>query len=152
MKQPPLLRRSVAFTLLELMIVLAIVAALAGWGIPSYREHVARVHRASAVAALYRAAQYLETLDGAPPRTLPDAYSQAPPDGQPVYDIALRRAGGDDAPVAYELVARPLDAGPMRDDACGAFTLRADGTKSNAGSNGADADADARERACWGVR
>ena len=57
-------RRSAGFTLIELMIVLAIVAVLAGWGIPSYREHVARAHRASAVAALYRAAQYLETLEG----------------------------------------------------------------------------------------
>ncbi|MGU7840731.1 type IV pilin protein [Burkholderia sp. AW33-5] len=150
MKQPRLLHRSAAFTLLELMIVLAIVAALAGWGIPSYREHVARVHRASAVAALYRAAQYLETLDGAQPRTLPDAYSQAPPDGRAVYEVALRRTAGDDVPVAYELVARPLDAGPMRDDACGAFMLRADGTKGNAGSN--DAEADSRERTCWGVR
>lgn len=44
--------RSAGFTLLELMIVLAIVAVLAGWGIPSYREHVVRVHRASAVSAL----------------------------------------------------------------------------------------------------
>lgn len=92
MKWPASMRRSVAFTLLELMIVLAIAAVLAGWGIPSYREHVVRVHRASAVAALYRAAQYLETLDGAPPRTLPDAYSQAPPDGQAVYHVTLRRA------------------------------------------------------------
>ncbi|KVG33335.1 type IV pilin protein [Burkholderia diffusa] len=150
MKWPASMRRSVAFTLLELMIVLAIAAVLAGWGIPSYREHVVRVHRASAVAALYRAAQYLETLDGAPPRTLPDAYSQAPPDGQAVYHVTLRRAVGDDAPVAYELVARPLDGGPMRDDACGAFTLRADGTKGNAGSN--DAQVDAWERACWGAR
>lgn len=63
--------RSAGFTLIELMIVLAIVAVLAGWGIPSYREHVARVHRASAVAALYRAAQYLEALEGVPPSALP---------------------------------------------------------------------------------
>ncbi|KHK54519.1 pilus assembly protein PilE [Burkholderia sp. A9] len=145
-----LLRRSAAFTLLELMIVLAIVAVLAGWGIPSYREHVARTHRASVVAALYRAAQYLETLDGAPPQTLPEAFRQAPPDGQPVYRVVLRRPVGDDVPVVYELVASPLDTGPMRDDACGAFTLRSDGTKGNAGSS--DGDANAPDPACWGVR
>ncbi|KWN24083.1 pilus assembly protein PilE [Burkholderia territorii] len=150
MKRPASMRRSAAFTLLELMVVLAIVAVLAGWGIPSYREHVARTHRASAVAALYRAAQYLETLDGAPPRTLPHAYSHAPPDGQAVYDVALRLEDGNGAPVAYELVARPLDAGPMRDDACGAFTLRADGTKGNAEPKAAEADW--LQRTCWGVR
>ncbi|KVG67472.1 type IV pilin protein [Burkholderia pseudomultivorans] len=140
--------RPSGFTLLELMIVLAIVAGLAGWGIPSYREHVARVHRASAVLALYRAAQYLETFDGVPPATLPDALAHAPPDGRPVYRVTRRPPAGDDAPMAYELEAIPLDTGPMRDDLCGAFTLHSDGTKSNARHDGNDA----WNPACWGVR
>ncbi|VWD51426.1 pilus assembly protein PilE [Burkholderia lata] len=140
--------RSAGFTLIELMIVLAIVAVLAGWGIPSYREHVVRVHRASAVAALYQAAQYLETLDGVPPSALPTALTQAPPDGRAVYRLALRRPDGDDSPVNYELEAIPLDTGPMHDDACGAFTLRSDGTKGNVRSDGADGQV----AACWGVR
>lgn len=75
--------RRTGFTLLELMIVLAIVGLLAGWGIPSYREHMARIHRASAVSALYRAAQYLETLDVGLPRAVPEALTHAPPDGRP---------------------------------------------------------------------
>ncbi|CAB3766047.1 hypothetical protein LMG29660_05457 [Burkholderia puraquae] len=140
--------RSAGFTLIELMIVLAIVAVLAGWGIPSYREHVVRVHRASAVAALYRAAHYLETLDGVPPSALPTALTQAPPDGRAVYRLALRRPDGDGSPVNYELDATPLDTGPMHDDACGTFTLRSDGTKGNVRSDGADAQV----AACWGVR
>ena len=139
--------RSAGFTLLELMIVLAVVAVLAGWGIPSYREHVVRVHRASAVSALYRAAQYLETLDGAPP-ALPDALAQAPPDGRAVYRLTLRQPDGDDSPVTYELEAIPLDTGAMHDDACGAFTLRSDGTKGNTRRDGADEQG----AACWGVR
>ncbi|OXJ39025.1 pilus assembly protein PilE [Burkholderia sp. HI2714] len=140
--------RSAGFTLIELMIVLAIVSVLAGWGIPSYREHVVRVHRASAVAALYRAAQYLETLDGVPPSALPMALTQAPPDGRAVYRLALRRPDRDDSPVSYDLEAIPLDTGPMHDDACGAFTLRSDGTKGNVRGDGADGQI----AACWGVR
>ncbi|WP_419686348.1 type IV pilin protein [Burkholderia theae] len=140
--------RSAGFTLIELMIVLAIVAVLAGWGIPSYREHVVRVHRASAVSALYRAVHYLETLDGAPPAALPDVLAQAPPDGQAVYRLTLGQPGGGDLPVSYELEASPLDTGPMHDDACGAFTLRSDGTKGNVRSDGADE----QRAACWGVR
>lgn len=148
MRRHVLMRDTRGFTLLELMIVLAIVAVLAGWGIPSYREHVARAHRASAVAALYRAAHYLEALDGVPPAALPDALAQAPPDGQAIYRVRLRRQPDDGLSIAYELEARPLDAGPMRDDTCGTFTLRSDGTKGNARRDGTDEE----EPACWGVR
>ncbi|MBU9629658.1 prepilin-type N-terminal cleavage/methylation domain-containing protein [Burkholderia multivorans] len=141
--------RRTGFTLLELMIVLAIVGLLAGWGIPSYREHMARTHRASAVSALYRAAHYLETLDVGLPRAVPEALAQTPPDGRPVYRIALRpRQQSDAAPATDELNAIPLDTGPMRDDACGTFILRSDGTKGNRKRDGTEE----WEPACWGVR
>ncbi|MBN6735295.1 type IV pilin protein [Burkholderia multivorans] len=141
--------RRTGFTLLELMIVLAIVGLLAGWGIPSYREHMARIHRASAVSALYRAAQYLETLDVGLPRAVPEALTHAPPDGRPVYRVALRQPPqGDAASASDELNATPLDTGPMRDDACGTFILRSDGTKGNRKRDGTEE----WEPACWGVR
>ncbi|AYY58173.1 type IV pilin protein [Burkholderia multivorans] len=141
--------RRTGFTLLELMIVLAIVGLLAGWGIPSYREHMARTHRASAVSALYRAAHYLETLDVGLPRAVPEAFAHAPPDGRPGYRIALRpRQQSDAAAATDELNATPLDTGPMRDDACGTFILRSDGTKGNRKRDGTEE----WEPACWGVR
>ncbi|HEM8494194.1 TPA: prepilin-type N-terminal cleavage/methylation domain-containing protein [Burkholderia multivorans] len=141
--------RRTGFTLLELMIVLAIVGLLAGWGIPSYREHMARIHRASAVSALYRAAQYLETLDVGLPRAVPEALAHAPPDGRPVYRVALRPPQQSHAAAATdELNATPLDTGPMRDDACGTFILRSDGTKGNRKRDGTEE----WEAACWGVR
>ncbi|HDR9838502.1 TPA: prepilin-type N-terminal cleavage/methylation domain-containing protein [Burkholderia multivorans] len=141
--------RRTGFTLLELMIVLAIVGLLAGWGIPLYREHMARIHRAAAVSALYRAAQYLETLDVGLPRAVPEALAHAPPDGRPVYRIALRpRQQSDAAAATDELNATPLDTGPMRDDACGTFILRSDGTKGNRKRDGTEE----WEPACWGVR
>ncbi|KWF62675.1 pilus assembly protein PilE [Burkholderia multivorans] len=141
--------RRTGFTLLELMIVLAIVGLLAGWGIPSYREHMARIHRASAVSTLYRAAQYLETLDVGLPRAVPEALAHAPPDGRPVYRVALRPPQQSDAAAATdELNAIPLDTGPMRDDGCGTFILRSDGTKGNRKRDGTEE----WEAACWGVR
>lgn len=48
------------FTLLELMIVVAIVAILATIAYPSYREQVMKSRRADAKAALYNWAQALE--------------------------------------------------------------------------------------------
>ena len=60
--------RPYGFTLIELVVALAIVALLAGFAIPAYRQQVAQGHRAAAVTALYRAAQHLEMLDHAPPQ------------------------------------------------------------------------------------
>ncbi|MGZ2743842.1 type IV pilin protein [Burkholderia stagnalis] len=141
------MRRPAGFTLLELMIALAIVAVLTGVAIPSYHRQAAQAHHVAAVAALYRAAQYLETLDGAAPSALPDALAQAPSDGRAVYRLAIRHPD-DDGFASYALQAIPLDDGPMRDDRCGAFTLSADGTKGNVRPDGANE----WDPLCWGVR
>lgn len=118
-----------AFTLLELMIALAITAALAVFAVPSYRSHVARTHRIDAASALYRAAQFVEgvTSDSVP--VLPPGLDQAPQFGTPVYRLHVLPA--DDANGGYAIEAAPSDSGPMHDDPCGIFTLDATGLRGN---------------------
>ena len=48
------------FTLMELMIAVAVVGILAGVAVPSYREHVAASRRSDGKAALLAVAQLME--------------------------------------------------------------------------------------------
>ncbi|MCC8401307.1 prepilin-type N-terminal cleavage/methylation domain-containing protein [Paraburkholderia sp. MMS20-SJTN17] len=118
-----------AFTLIELVIALAIVATLAAFAIPTYRSHIARTHRIDAASALYRAAQFVEgaASDGVP--ALPAGLDQAPQFGTPVYHVRVLPA--DDTNGGYWIEAAPAEAGPMRDDPCGTFVLDATGQRDN---------------------
>lgn len=137
-----------AFSLLELVIALAVSAAIAAYAIPSYREYIARGHRRDAIAALYRAAHVLEGegLDFSRPGTgrLPAGFEQAPAAGDAVYRLQVRP--GDPGNGGYAIEARPVENGPMAGDACGTFAIDALGRRTNL-LNGAVAS-DARTN-CW---
>src|SRR5471032_664182 len=100
-----------AFTLLELMITLAIAATLAAFAVPAYRSHIARTHRVDAASALYRAAQFVEgaARDGVP--ALPPGLDQATQFGVSIY--RLRVLPADDANGGYSIEATPAESGPM---------------------------------------
>lgn len=117
-----------AFTLLELAIALAAVAIVAAFALPSWSGQIARSHRIEAMTALYRAAQFVDTQTVIP-TVLPADMNQAPPTGPPVY--RLRLLPSDESNGGYGLEAFPVVTGPMRDDACGTFTLDATGARGN---------------------
>ncbi|WP_459717602.1 type IV pilin protein [Paraburkholderia sp. 2C] len=140
-----------AFTLLELVIAIAIVAVLAAFALPSYRSQVARGHRTDAASALYRAAQYVESAPhNGGPSTLPPGFDQAPQSGTPVYRLQMLAA--DDANGGYRLEATPIDTGPMRDDPCGTFALDATGLRANRMSSGKGDMSSADMARCWNGR
>jgi type IV pilus assembly protein PilE len=129
MRRDPSGRRGTGFTLMELVIALAIVAILSAYVAPSYRGYVARGYRIDAIAAIYRAAQYIEANSLVTVTVLPSGLDQSPQHGTAIY--RLRLVTGDDSNGGYAVEARPVETGPMREDACGTYRLDATGVRSN---------------------
>lgn len=132
------------FTLIEVLIAVAIVAILATIAYPSYRESIARGQRAAAKAALLEDAQFLERFfttenrydqdhDGNPP-VLP--VTGAPREGTASYAVTVTHTA-----TTFVLTATPISGGRMDGDACGDFGLNNFGQKTVAGARGVDA--------CW---
>ena len=154
--------RQAGFSIVELMIVVAIIGLLAGIGIPSYRDHVTKGKRAEGKAALVAAASRLERY-----YTQNNCYP-SPACGNPVATdsaTALARAGidgfsGDAAdqtkaaynisltftPQVFTITAVPRT--PFTDARCGNLTLNNTGRKWTQ-SNGSADDPPNRVDGCW---
>lgn len=115
------------FTLIELMITVAIVGILAALAYPSYEEYVAKSRRNEATNALLTGAQALERYYSANGRytttangnLLPLVYpTQVPENGNAYYTVAPTGA-----PTANSFTLRAQRTGLMSGDPCGDFTL-----------------------------
>ena len=116
------------FTLIELMIVVAIVGILSAIAYPSYAEYIRKGHRADARAGLLQAQQWLErasTATGLYPTALPPTLTWAG-DTTKRYTIGFQGAPTN---ATFTLVATRKVGSPQATDRCGDFTLTHTGTR-----------------------
>lgn len=133
--------RQSGFTLIEVMIVVAIVGILASIAYPSYMKYVRNANRADAQALMLENAQYMErrfTTCGsyaavggaaAPCNAAADLpKDQSPENGTARYSVTLTEATA----TAFTIQAAP--AGTYADALCGTMTITQTGAKTETGA------------------
>lgn len=136
--------RAYGFTLIEVLIVVAIVGILSAVAFPSYTEYIRRGNRSEATAALLEAQQFMERYYGANNRystaangnpALPARLQTIPAGATTRYTLSVAATVN-----SYTLTAVP--SGSMAADKCGSLTI------TNTGVKGRSA-ADPTVAECW---
>lgn len=135
------------FTLIELMIVVAVVGILSAIAYPSYAEFIRRGHRAEARAGLLQAQQWLEraaTATGSYPAlaSFPASLTTVPGNR---YVISYAPAPAAAPFTSYTLTAAPQ--GAQTSDKCASYTLTSVGLR---GANGKTSGQAGYDTDCWG--
>lgn len=145
---PIIKARQSGFTLIELMVVVAVIAILGAIAYPSYQAHINKSRRADAQVGLVELAQFMERhytsnggyLSNGNAGVAPALPFTSTPKGSANSFYTLSLDEGVLTAQAYVLQAVPMNA--MTGDKCGTLTLSSTGVKGQA--------AGLSLRECWG--
>ena len=136
------------FTLIEVMVVVAIVATITAIALPNYTEYIRRGHRAEARANLLQLAQWMEraaTANGTYPTTAKNAAAitsalNSANTKTDRYTISMASTAS-----TFTLTATPKNA--QYGDKCGNYTFNQAGVR---GANGKVQTDSGYDGTCWG--
>lgn len=142
-----MIRKSKGFTLIEIMISIAIVAMLAAVALPSYRSYIQRSNRADARNTLLAAAQRMEqnyNLSGRYDQLQNGTavntamlttwgLNRSPASGTQLYTISF--GTGWPTQIGYVLEATPVTGSVQASDTCGVLRLTERNLKAAMGEN-----------------
>ncbi len=126
------------FTLIEVMIVVAVIAILASIALPSYQESIRKSRRADAKSALLAASQAMEKyyterqtyLSATLGANSTDVYRTTSPDN--FYTLSFTATP---TASAYSIEAAPRTGTSQTADKCGTFTITQTGAKGVTGGS-----------------
>ena len=120
------------FTLVELMIVVAILGIIGSIAYPSYQDYIIRSNRSAAKACVLEHAQFMErfyTTNMTYVGAAPDLGCRINGNLNQRYNIAVGNLGTS----TYSVTATPIGA-QVRDAECGTLSIDQAGTRSRTGS------------------
>jgi type IV pilus assembly protein PilE len=126
------------FTLIELMITVAVIAILAAIAVPSYFQYTLRSNRSAAESVMQEIASAqerymvdsrqfagnLSTLGYTVPNTVTPNYN--------LVMVATASSASGGTPPGYTITATPINS-QVRDTGCATLTLKGDGSKTASG-------------------
>jgi type IV pilus assembly protein PilE len=132
------------FTLIEMMIVVAIIGVLAAIALPSYRDYIARGKRAEARTEILKAEGWLEkhytefnryssSVGSTTNTTFLSRFNDVPSSSATNYRFSLAVTD-----TAYTVTLAPVSSGSMASDGCGSYRKTQSGSLTYTGSISAD--------------
>lgn len=128
--------RASGFTLIELVIAIAIVAILSVIAVASYNFAVVKTRRAAAEGCMMQGAQYMERYYTTKFTYVGAALPACESDVSDFYNVGLSAA----AAKSFTIQGAPI-SGKQDDPKCGTLTITNTGTKGSSGSGSVEA--------CW---
>lgn len=126
-------RESCGFTLIEMMIVVAIIAVLAAIALPAYTKYITKTNRVAASACVSENASYMEryytTNLSYKDATLPGLECGTAAQTGQHYTYALKATSS-----TYTITATPTGSQASRDTSCASLGMDQDGTRTVSGS------------------